>query len=77
MVTDKQSSQVRSILLSEAILWLLGKIPHTEEEIAEHFGLSLVDVSKITGGLLKSGKIKFIRKKKKKLLLLQGTEKIS
>ena len=49
----------------EAILWLLEKVPHSEEEIAEHFGLPVQAVTKITGVLLAEGKIvRFGRNKK-------------
>ncbi|MCL6638158.1 MAG: hypothetical protein K6T80_00575 [Firmicutes bacterium] len=41
----------------EAILWLLGRGPHTEDEIAEHFGLPGEIVSQIAGELIKAKRV--------------------
>lgn len=41
----------------EAVLWLLARGPHTEEEISEHFGLSADVVSLLAEELIKTGRI--------------------
>ena len=56
----------------EAILWLVGKVPQSEEEIAEHFGLPYEKVAKITKSLLKEGVIIRFKRNKKKLLKLNA-----
>jgi len=64
------SSPGCQVTSKEAILWLLEKVPHSEEEIAEHFGLPYEKVAQITKSLLKEGVIIRFTRNKKKLLKL-------
>lgn len=68
------SSPECQVTSKEAILWLVEKVPHSEEEIAEHFGMPLGKVAKITKSLLKEGAIIRFKRNKKKLLKLNTRE---
>lgn len=68
MYNPRQFSRKRKATRREAILWLIYKFPQTEEEIAEHFGLSIDIVNKTILSLLKKGLVVRFRKDRKILL---------
>lgn len=50
-------SQRQKVLARDAILWLLKKHPHSEEDIAEHFGLPQDLVAMLVRELERAGRV--------------------
>lgn len=50
-------SQRQKVLARDAILWLLKKHPHSEEDIAEHFGLPQDLVVMLVRELERAGRV--------------------
>lgn len=54
---DVEINRSQKASAKEAILWLLSRGPHSEEDISEHFGLAPEVVAMIVREMIKTGRI--------------------